>query len=111
MVAKDGGYFGRPFKGYQVVTQGDPLYPTILNVVVDDVICHWVAVVTPTEAGTGGLGLTIIDLVAYFYAKNGLVALNQTERLKRAFDVLNGPFDRVCLQTNMVKTIGMVFHT
>ena len=40
MVAKDGGYFGRPFKGYQGVTQGDPLYPTIFNVFVDAVIRH-----------------------------------------------------------------------
>ena len=64
MVAKADGYFGRPFKGYQGVTQGDPLSPIIFNVVVDAVICHWVMVVTPPEAGTGGLGLTIIDLAA-----------------------------------------------
>ena len=64
MVAKAGGYFGRPFKGYQGVTQGETLSPTIFNVVVDAVIRHWVMVVTPTEAGTGGLGLTIIDLEA-----------------------------------------------
>ena len=44
--------------------QGDPLYPTIFNVVLDAVICHWVTVVTPTEAGTGGLGLAIIYLAA-----------------------------------------------
>ena len=38
MVAKAGGYFGRPFKGYQGSTQGDPLCPTIFNVVMDAVI-------------------------------------------------------------------------
>ena len=81
MVDKAGGYFGRPFKGYREVTQGDPLSPTIFNVVVDAVICHWVTVVTPTEAGTGGLGFAIIDLVAYLYADNGLVASTQTKRL------------------------------
>ena len=52
MVAKAGGYLGCPFKGYQVVTQGDPLTPTIFNVVVDAVVRHWVMVVTPTEAVT-----------------------------------------------------------
>ena len=41
--------------------------------VVNAVIRHWVTVVRPTEAGTGGLGLTIIDLAAYFYANDGLV--------------------------------------
>ena len=73
MVAKSGRYFGRPFKGYQVVTQGDPLSPTIFNVVMDAVIHHWVMVVMLTKAGMGGLGLTFIDLVAYFYANDGLM--------------------------------------
>ena len=27
------------------------------------VIRHWFTVMTPSEAGTGGLGLTIIDIV------------------------------------------------
>ena len=39
MVDKAGGYFRCPFKGYQGVTQGDLLSPTIFNVVVDAVIC------------------------------------------------------------------------
>ena len=77
MVAKVGGYFGCPFKGYQGVMQGNSLSPTIFNVVVDAVIRHWVTVVMPIEAGMGGLGLTIIDLVSYFYADNGLVASPQ----------------------------------
>ena len=68
MVAKAGRYFGHPSKRSQGVMQDEPLYPTIVNVVVDSVIGHWVKVVTPTEATTGGLGLTIIDLAAYFYA-------------------------------------------
>ena len=108
MVTKACGYFGRPFKGYQGVTQGDPLPPTIFNLVVDAVIRHWVTVVTPNEAGTGGLSLTIIDLVDYFYANDGLVPSTQPERLQRAFDVLTGLFDQVELQTNTVKTVGMV---
>ena len=42
--------------------------------VVDVIIRHCVTVVTPKEAGTGGFGLTIIDLAGYFYANDGLVA-------------------------------------
>ena len=64
MVAKVSRYSGRPFKGYQGVTQGDPLPPMIFNGVLDAVIRHWVTLVTPTEEGTGGLGLNIIDLAA-----------------------------------------------
>ena len=98
MVAKSSRYFGRPFKGYWGVTQGDPVFPTIFNVVVNAVIWHWVMVATPIGSGTGGLGLTIIDLAAYFYANDGIMASTQTERLHRAFDVLTGLFDRVGLR-------------
>ena len=64
MVDNAGRYFGRPFKGYRGVTQVDPLSPTIFNVVVDAIICHWVTVVMPTEAGTGGLVLAIMDMAS-----------------------------------------------
>ena len=66
--------------------------------VVDAIIRHWVTVVTPSEAGTGGLGMTIIDLAAYFYANNGLVALAQPERLQRAFEVLTSLFNWIGLK-------------
>ena len=60
------------------MTQGNPLSPTTFNVFLDDIIHHWVMVVTPTEAVTGGLGLKIIDLATYFYADDSLVASTQT---------------------------------
>ena len=110
MVEKAGRYFGRPFKGYLGVTQGYHLSPTIFDVVVDAVIHHWVTVVMPTESGKGGLGLTIIDLVEYFYADDGLGASTQPDRLQRAFDVLTGLFNRVILRTNTANTVGMVCH-
>ena len=56
------------------MTQGKPLPPKIFNVVVDAVVSHWMMVVTPTDVETGGLGLMIIDLAAYFYSNDGLVA-------------------------------------
>ena len=52
-----------------------PLSPTIFNVVVDVIIRHWVKMVMPTEEDTGWIGLTIIDLPAYLYANDGLMAL------------------------------------
>ena len=76
--------------------------------VVDAVIRHWVTVVIPIEAGTGRLGLKIIDLAVYFYANDGLVASTQLERLQRDFDFLTGLFNWVGLRANMAKTVGMV---
>ena len=40
MVARAGSYYGKRFKGGRGVTQGDPLSPTIFNVVVDAVVRH-----------------------------------------------------------------------
>ena len=45
MVSRAGRYYGALFKVSRGVMQGDPLSPTILNMVVDVVICHWESVV------------------------------------------------------------------
>ena len=108
MVAKAGGYFGRPFKGNHRVMQGYPLSPTIFNVFVEAVIRHWVTVVLLTEAVTGGLGLKMIDLAAYFFADDRIVALNQPEMIQMAVGVLAGLFGRVVLRTNITNTVCMV---
>ena len=39
-VAREGGYYGTAFQGFRGVIQGDPLFPTIFNVVVDAVVHH-----------------------------------------------------------------------
>ena len=44
MVARAGGYYGIAFRGAFGVTQVDPLFSTIFNVVVDVVVRHWVMV-------------------------------------------------------------------
>ena len=66
-------------------------------------------VVTPTEAGTGGLELTIMDLAVYLYTNEGLVALTEPEILLREFDVLTGLFDWIGQWTNTAKTVRMVY--
>ena len=44
MMARAGGYYGTAFQGAHRVTQGDPLSPNIFNVVVDEVVRHWLTV-------------------------------------------------------------------
>ena len=53
MVARACAYYGKGFKGGRGVTQGDPLSPTIFNMVVDAVVRHWVTLAV-TEAETKG---------------------------------------------------------
>ena len=46
-----------------------------------------------------------------FYANNGVVASTDPGWLQSEFDMMMGLFDRVGLQTNVRKTVGMVFRT
>ena len=57
MVARAGGYYGAAFTCAREVTQGDPLSPTILNVVVDAVMRNWVSVMEEGAEDWGGRGL------------------------------------------------------
>ena len=57
MVARAGGYYGAAFTCAREVTQGDPLSPTILNVVVDAVMRNWVSVMEEGAEDWGGHGL------------------------------------------------------
>ena len=50
MVARTVGYCVEPFGGERGVTQGEPLFPNIFNVVVKSVVRHWEYLV---EEGNG----------------------------------------------------------
>ena len=107
MVVESGGYHGPSFKGYCGETQGDPMPPTILNVVLDTVIIHWDTVVTTTEVGKEGIGKTVKDLEAYFYANNSIIVFPWPERLQRSFDFLTELFNRFGLLKNMRNMVRM----
>ena len=62
------------FKGDRGVTQGDPLSPTIFNVVVDAVVRHWVTMVLAEAEKRGERGNKDRHQVALFYADDGMVA-------------------------------------
>ena len=74
MVERAGGYYGTAFKGEQGVTQGDPLSPTIFNVVVDAVVCHWVTCVIADAEERGELLKEGRHQAELFYADDCMVA-------------------------------------
>ena len=74
MVARSGVYHETAFKGERGVTQGDPLSPTIFNVVVDAVVRHWVTGVIADAEERGKLGKEGRHQAALFYAGDGMVA-------------------------------------
>ena len=74
MAAKAGGHYGTVLQSHRRVTQGNPLSSTIFDVVVDDVIRHWVTVVVPSQEGTRQvLRASIQTQSMLFYANDGLV--------------------------------------
>ena len=59
MVARTVRYYREAFSEFWGVTQGEPLFPTIFNVVVDAVVHNWVLLVV---GGAGGLPYTLARL-------------------------------------------------
>ena len=110
MVAMAGRYYGASFRGERGVTRGDPLSPTIFNVVVDAVVRHWVEAIVEGAEEWGERDKEGRHQADLFYADDGMVALSQPRWLQGAFDTLVSLFDRVGLQKNAGKTVGMVYR-
>ena len=110
MVAREGGHYGKYFKGDRGVTQGDPLSTTILNVVVDAVVRHWVNGLVNEAEGKGETGREGRHQSVVFYAENSMVVSSDPAWLQGAFSALVAIFDRVVLVTNVGKTVSMVCH-
>ena len=107
MVARAGRYYGKGFKGERGVTQGDLLSPTIFNVVVDAVVCHWLLLAMQEAERRGERGRERRHQAALFYADDGMIASSDTRWLQWAFTILVGLFDIVGLKTNQQKTVSM----
>ena len=92
------------------MTQGDPLPPTIFNVMVDTVVRHWVTGVIADAEERGELGKEGRHQAALFYAYDAMVASSNHQWLQGAFNTLVGMFDRVGLSKYAGKTVSMVCH-
>ena len=108
MVARAGGYYREACKGDRGVTQGDPLSPTIFNVVVDAVVRNWATMALEEAEKRGERGNEGRHQDALFYADNGMLVLSDPHWLQWAFDALVSLFERVGLWTNVRKTFRMV---
>ena len=103
MVARAGSYYRKGFKGEWGVMQGNPLSPTIFNVVVDAVVRHWLQLATQEAERRGERGREGRHQAALFYADDGMIASSDPRWLQWAFTVLVVLFDRVGLKTNQRK--------
>ena len=65
MVAHAGGQYWVDFKGFEGVTQGDPLYLTIFNVVVNSVVCNWILLVSVCTRGQYRWVIEVLHCAAF----------------------------------------------
>ena len=72
------------------MTQGDPLSPTIFNVVVDAVVRHWLTIAAQEAERRGERGREGQHQSALFYAYNGMIASSDPRWLQWAFMQLVG---------------------
>ena len=108
VVARAGGYYREAFKGDRVMTKGDPLSPTIFNLVVDAVVRHWVMMALAESEKRGERGSKGRHQADLFYADDSMVAFSDPRWIQWSFDTLVSLFDRVGLRTNVRKTVSMV---
>ena len=106
-VARAGGYYGEGFKGGRGVTQGDPLSPTIFNVLVNVVVRHWLNIAVTEAEKRRERGREGRHQAALFYADDVMLASSDPQWLQWAFTQLVGLFDRVGLNTTRGKTVSM----
>ena len=95
MVARAGGYYGSAFQGFQGVTQGDLLSPTIFNMVVGALMCHWISLVSGGAEVKYGWGREVLHRTNFYYKDDGLVTSTDPVWLQGAFENLTGLFNRV----------------
>ena len=76
----------------------------------DVVVRHQVTVVIMDAEEQGEFGKERRHQVALLYTYDGMVDLYDPQWIQGDFNTLVGLFDRVGLQTNVGKTVGMVCH-
>ena len=108
MVTKVRGYYGSVFQGSRGMTQGDPIYPTIFNMLVDVVVRHWVAVMVENAEERSGRGQEDRHPNPLFYAYDGMVASLDPRWIQGALSTLVGLFNRVGLKTSVGKKVLIV---
>ena len=69
---------------------------------------HWVTGVIAGAEEQGEHGKEGRNQAALFYADDGMVASSDPLWFQGAFNTLTNLFDRMVLQTNVSKTVGMV---
>ena len=98
-VVRQGGYYGRPFDMRRGCVIGDPVSPTIFNIVEDAVLRYWMQSVAST-----GQMRSLLDAHSIFYVDDGQAAGTNLPLLTYGFNLLRDLFSRIGFALNSSKT-------
>ena len=109
VVPKAGKFFGRPFNMKRGVTQGDPVSRTMFTILVDAVVRLVLLEVCVPQEEPHGFEWAAGKHIIYFCADDGHIAGRNPIWLQIILTAMVRMFERVGLQTNLIKTNSMVF--
>lgn len=104
VVPRQNGYYGRSFRAFCGVIQGDPVSPTLFNILVDAVVRAWKAQRPPPDPDIPDSLRTDVS----FYADDGKIGSVLSEETQDSLDTLTDLFQRGGLSMNARKTKGMI---
>ena len=107
MVPKSGKYFGRPFCTERGVTQGDPVSPTIFNIVVIEVVRAVILEVYGPQESHHGIGWSAGKHNIFFYADDGRITGRYLLWMQTTLLATERTLERACLQKNLGNTKEM----
>ena len=108
VVPKAGRFCGRPLGTEIGVTQGDPVSPTIFNIVADAVLrAVLMGFFVPHEARYGFLWVAVEHNIV-LYADGGAISCHNPIWVQMAVMAVVRMFESLGLQTNLSKTKAMV---
>ena len=89
-------------QGNQRYNTGGLVSPTLFNVAVDSVVCHWLSLTVEDEAVIqDGLGHAMGQSLRFFNAGGGIHGSQDPERIPGALSLLIGLFWRIMLVANV----------
>jgi Reverse transcriptase (RNA-dependent DNA polymerase)/Endonuclease/Exonuclease/phosphatase family len=97
VIPRASGYYGRCFRSFRGVTQGDIVSPMIFNIVVDCLIQKWKAEDTGVD-----------KVSAIFYADDGVLSSYDAVQLQLALDWFTHQFHLLGLKMNSQKTKTLI---